>query len=121
MNAPVTPPTPPYRHTPLFPLGKDKTQYRKLPGLNVRTEKAFGQEFVAGTRELAQMLKLQYDAERNVEVVRLVNLIDIRGDRWFWQIARPLAIAAALAVFFIIGAIVIGAYKHVGTAGLALR
>src|SRR5438094_5425502 len=84
-------------------------------------DSAEAQEFVAGTRELAQMLKLQYDAERNVEVVRPVNLIDIRGDRWFWQIARPLAIAAALAVFFIIGAIVIGAYKHVGTAGLALR
>ncbi len=33
MNAPVTPPTiPPYHHTPLFPLGPDKTPYRKLDG-----------------------------------------------------------------------------------------
>ena len=27
MNVPVTPP---YHHTPLFPLGPDKTPYRKL-------------------------------------------------------------------------------------------
>ena len=59
-------------------------------------DSAEAQEFVAGTRELAQILKGEYDAERNVEVVGPVNLIDIRGDRWFWQIARPLAIAAGL-------------------------
>jgi hypothetical protein len=29
MNAP-TAITPPYKHTPLFPLGADKTAYRKL-------------------------------------------------------------------------------------------
>jgi hypothetical protein len=30
MNAPLTAhPTPPYKHTPLFPLGKDQTPYRK--------------------------------------------------------------------------------------------
>ena len=30
MNAPITPPAPPYHHTPLFPLGEDRTPYRKL-------------------------------------------------------------------------------------------
>ena len=30
MNAPVTRSVPPYNHTPLFPLGKDTTPYRKL-------------------------------------------------------------------------------------------
>ena len=33
MNAPIPPPStplPPYKHTPLFPLGKDTTAYRKL-------------------------------------------------------------------------------------------
>ena len=31
MNAPLsTHPTPPYKHTPLFPLGKDTTPYRKI-------------------------------------------------------------------------------------------
>ena len=31
MNAPLSAhPTPPYKHTPLFPLGKDTTPYRKI-------------------------------------------------------------------------------------------
>ena len=31
MNAPVsTHPTPPYKHTALFPLGKDDAPYRKI-------------------------------------------------------------------------------------------
>jgi fumarate hydratase class I len=39
MNAPTTI-TPPYLHTPLFPLGKDSTPYRKLAGAEaVRVEK----------------------------------------------------------------------------------
>ncbi len=47
MNAPVSPPTPPYHHTPLFPLGKDKTRYRKIAGAgpnSVRVEKVLGRE-----------------------------------------------------------------------------
>ncbi|MFZ5691891.1 MAG: fumarate hydratase [Pseudomonadota bacterium] len=44
MNAPVTPPLPAYRHTPLFPLGKDNTPYRKLDVAGVRTEKVLGRE-----------------------------------------------------------------------------
>ena len=42
MNAPVTPPIPAYKHTPLFPLGKDKTPYRKLDVAGVRVEKVLG-------------------------------------------------------------------------------
>ena len=31
MNAPLTThPAPPYKHAPLFPLGKDETPYRKI-------------------------------------------------------------------------------------------
>jgi fumarate hydratase class I len=44
MNAPVTPPVPAYKHTPLFPLGKDKTPYRKLDVPGVRTEKVMGKD-----------------------------------------------------------------------------
>jgi len=44
MNAPVTPPIPAYRHTPLFPLGKDKTPYRKLDVAGVRVEKVLGKD-----------------------------------------------------------------------------
>ena len=52
MNAPLsTRPLPPYKHTPLFPLGKDTTTYRKLdlagvPDSGVRVEKILGREMV---------------------------------------------------------------------------
>ena len=44
MNAPVTPPVPAYKHTPLFPLGKDTTPYRKLDVPGVRVEKVLGRD-----------------------------------------------------------------------------
>ena len=44
MNAPVIPPIPAYRHTPLFPLGKDQTPYRKLDVPGVRVEKVLGRD-----------------------------------------------------------------------------
>ena len=57
MNAPVTPPSlPPYRHSPLFPLGKDVTPYRKLTAEGVRLEKAFGKEFLAVEGETLRAL-----------------------------------------------------------------
>ena len=49
MNAPVTPPTvPPYHHTPLFPLGPDKTPYRKLEVDGVRGREGDGQGHAGG-------------------------------------------------------------------------
>ena len=42
MNAPIANPLPPYHHTPLFPLGPDKTPYRKLEVGGVRVEKVMG-------------------------------------------------------------------------------
>jgi fumarate hydratase, class I len=62
MNAPVTPtPTPPYQHTPLFPLGPDATPYRKLdiPGLannGVRVEKVMGRDMLVVEREAMRAL-----------------------------------------------------------------
>ena len=42
MNAPVTAhPTPPYKHTPLFPLGKDEAPYRKIAADGVRVERVW--------------------------------------------------------------------------------
>ena len=55
MNAPAAV-TPPYKHTPLFPLGKDTTTYRKLTSDGVRVEKAFGQEFVVVEQEALRAL-----------------------------------------------------------------
>ena len=56
MNAPVHPPVPPYKHTPLFPLGKDKTQYRTLEAPGIRVETAFGKDFVVVPRSAMKIL-----------------------------------------------------------------
>jgi fumarate hydratase, class I len=55
MNAPAQI-VPPYRHTPLFPLGKDSTPYRKLSAQGVRVEKILGREVVVVEREALRVL-----------------------------------------------------------------
>jgi fumarate hydratase class I len=61
MNAPTPHPIPPYKHTPLFPLGKDDTTYRKLDpagGANggVRVEKIMGRDMLVVSREALRAL-----------------------------------------------------------------
>jgi len=56
MNAPVTPPVPPYAHTPLFPLGKDTAPYRKITSEGVRVEKAFGKDILVVSRDALKAL-----------------------------------------------------------------
>ena len=57
MNAPVSIPTPPYHHTPLFPLGKDKTQYRKIAGAEaVKVEKVMGKDMLVVAPEALRAL-----------------------------------------------------------------
>src|SRR3974377_199065 len=55
MNVPVsTHPTPPYKHTPLFPVGKDDTPYRKIAagGADLgRVERIMGEDVVVVARE----------------------------------------------------------------------
>ncbi|HXW24252.1 MAG TPA: fumarate hydratase, partial [Xanthobacteraceae bacterium] len=58
MNAPAQV-VPPYRHTPLFPLGPDTTRYRKLAGEGVRVEKALGRDVVVVAAEALRMLAEQ--------------------------------------------------------------
>jgi fumarate hydratase, class I len=55
MNAPAQI-TPPYKHTPLFPLGKDRTPYRKLAADGVRAERAGGRDLVVVEREALRAL-----------------------------------------------------------------
>jgi fumarate hydratase class I len=55
MNAPVSI-TPPYRHSPLFPLGHDATPYRKITSDGVRVEKVLGEEVVVVSREALRAL-----------------------------------------------------------------
>jgi len=57
MNAPVTPPTlPPYKHTPLFPLGKDGTPFRKIGTAGVRVETVLGRDMLVVEREAIRLL-----------------------------------------------------------------
>jgi fumarate hydratase, class I len=57
MNAPLTShPLPPYRHTPLFPLGKDTTTYRKITADGVRVEKFGDREVVVVSHEAMRAL-----------------------------------------------------------------
>jgi fumarate hydratase, class I len=55
MNAPVSI-TPPYRHSPLFPLGHDTTPYRKITSDGVRVEKVMGEEIIVVSREALRAL-----------------------------------------------------------------
>ncbi|MFL6929006.1 MAG: fumarate hydratase, partial [Xanthobacteraceae bacterium] len=55
MNAPAQI-VPPYRHTLLFPLGKDSTPYRKLTDEGVRVEQAMGRDVVVVAREALRLL-----------------------------------------------------------------
>ncbi|MBV8745535.1 MAG: fumarate hydratase [Xanthobacteraceae bacterium] len=55
MNAPAQI-IPPYRHTPMFPLGPDSTPYRKLGSDGVRVEKVLGRDVLVVTREALHAL-----------------------------------------------------------------
>ena len=57
MNAPVVPtPVPPYKHTPLFPLGPDKTTYRKITSEGVTVSTIMGREMVVVSHEAMRAL-----------------------------------------------------------------
>jgi fumarate hydratase class I len=56
MNAPIPNPLSPYRHTPLFPLGADRTPYRKLSTEGVRSEKILGRDMLVVSREAMRTL-----------------------------------------------------------------
>ncbi|MCK9918960.1 fumarate hydratase [Microbacteriaceae bacterium K1510] len=56
MNAPTKSPLPPYQHSPLFPLGPDKTKYRKITSDGVTVEKIMGEEVVTVSAEAIRAL-----------------------------------------------------------------
>jgi fumarate hydratase, class I len=60
MNAPTAfpdpKPVPPYKHTPLFPLGADTTPYRKITTDGVRVEKVLGKDMLVVSREALRSL-----------------------------------------------------------------
>jgi fumarate hydratase, class I len=60
MNAPTVfpdpKPVPPYKHTPLFPLGADTTPYKKITTEGVRVEKVLGKDMLVVSREALRAL-----------------------------------------------------------------
>src|SRR5271155_3210747 len=57
MNAPLTShPVPPYKHSPLFPLGKDSTPYRKISAEGLRVERVMGEDVLVVPREVLRAL-----------------------------------------------------------------
>jgi hypothetical protein len=71
------------------------------------------QRVVDEMREIARVLKNEFAAnianEKPTQVSRSLN--NIRDDPWFWSRARPLAIAAVIAIFAVLGAIAIATYN----------
>src|SRR5207237_10864956 len=70
------------------------------------------------TQMMARLLRAEFAAElehrQDVDATSKplsANLSDIHDDPWFWSIARPLAIAAVLAVFAVIGLAIFGSNK----------
>jgi fumarate hydratase class I len=60
MNAPTAfpdpKPVPPYKHTPLFPLGADTTPYKKVTTEGVRVERVLGRDMLVVSREALRAL-----------------------------------------------------------------
>jgi fumarate hydratase class I len=82
MNAP-TAITPPYRHTPLFPLGKDTTTYRKLEvagaaDSGVRVEKILGREMLVISHEAMRALSEAAFADIN-HLLRPAHLASLKS------------------------------------------
>src|SRR5205807_6187365 len=48
--------TPPYRHTPLFPLGADRTAYRKLSADGIRTERVLSRDMLVVSADALRAL-----------------------------------------------------------------
>jgi fumarate hydratase, class I len=60
MNAPTAfpepKPVPPYKHTPLFPLGADTTPYKKITTEGMRVEQVLGKDMLVVSREALRAL-----------------------------------------------------------------
>jgi hypothetical protein len=89
------------------------------------------QRFVEETRKMARSLEREFAVELQSERIALPSrndavpavdhtkrptgdrrsLVDIPAEPWFWSRARPLALAAAVALLAILGAIVFGNFK----------
>jgi Ca-activated chloride channel family protein len=100
-----------------YALGELSTEEKARVEAEV-AESPEAQRYIADVREFSDVLKAGYRSEQESEAVHRANLIDIRGDRWFWSIARPLSIAAIIAVAALIAGIIFSSKFH-GPARMA--
>lgn len=74
MNAPTAfpdqKPVPPYKHTPLLPLGADTTPYKKITTEGVRVEKVLGKDMLVVSREALRALPRQRSATSTITCAR---------------------------------------------------
>src|SRR5437762_13121503 len=70
------------------------------------------QRVVDETRELASALKNEFAVGLEKETAVSANLINIRDDPWFWSFARPLAIAAMIAICALVASLAVVSLKH---------
>ena len=85
---------------------EEKTEIEKLIA-----DSPEAQRVVDETQDLAAILRAEYKTGAAEEIPKVANLIDIRGDRWFWQIARPVSIAASLALLGLVIALLFSTYR----------
>src|SRR5712692_7252307 len=83
----------------------------------VVAESPEAQQFVNETREFAGLLKSEFAADLRVHDKEPINVIAHLEPEGLWTPQRRLALAAALAIFAVIGAIALGAYKFGGNFG----
>jgi Ca-activated chloride channel family protein len=107
-----------------FALG-ELDEPERLTMAKAVAESVEAQRFVDEIRDLGDALKNEFSTELENQTATVVSpgkgafegvpelrqtrysrsLMDIRDDHWFWSIARPLAIAAVLAIFGIIASV----------------
>ena len=94
-----------------FALGELEEPERSTIAREV-AESPHAQRFVDETRELADALQNEFASELKTERAVPANLIDIRDDPWFWSIARPLAIAAVVALLAVLSGVAVFSLRH---------
>ena len=72
---------------------------------------AEAQEFVAETQQLSRLLRSEYEGERTLPLERSPNIIRMEEQRRLWSSTQWGSLAAALAIFAVIGAFAISAIR----------
>ena len=77
---------------------------------------AEAQEFVRDLRLLSGNLRAEYAAECEAHPIGPANIVPLEEKDEPWSVSRRLALAAAIALFAVIGAVAIGTVKRGGLA-----